>query len=85
MNAFENKDIEGIYISRFIASWQKSGGNCRKDYGLFKEWLKSLIINDRHLTDNEIRAICFIADNGKMELETSAKAFLKNHKEKTSE
>ena len=79
---FENKTIEGIYISRFIASWQKAGGNCRKDYGLFKEWLGSLIINGRHLTDGEIHDILLIADNGKLELELSAKMFLKKNANK---
>jgi hypothetical protein len=78
---FENKEIEGIYISRFIASWQKAGGNCRKDYPLFKEWLESLVINGRHLSDKEVRDILLLADNGKVELEMSARAFLKNHKE----
>ena len=83
---FENKDIEGIYISRFIASWQEAGGNCRKDYGLFEEWLETLIINGRHLTDEEIHDILFIANNGKLELELSAKMFLKkNAKGETSE
>ena len=82
---FENKTIEDIYISRFIASWQKGGGNCRKDYGLFKEWLESLVINGRHLTDKEVHDILLLADNGKMELEYSAREFLKNHKGKTSE
>lgn len=83
---FENKVIEGIYVSRFIASWQKAGGNCRKDYSLFKEWLKTLVINGRSLSDEEIHDICFLADNGKMELEMSAKAFLKkNEKGETSE
>lgn len=57
----------------------KKGGNCRKDYALFKEWLKSLVINGRHLTDEEIHDILFIADNGKMELELSAKMFLKKN------
>lgn len=81
---FENKEIEGIYISRFIASWQ-AAGNCRKDYGLFREWLKTLIINGRYLTDDEIHDILFIADNGKLELEMSARKFLKKQKEEASE
>ena len=58
---------------------RRKEGNCRKDYALFKEWLKSLVINGRHLTDEEIHDILFIADNGKMELELSAKMFLKKN------
>lgn len=77
---FENKLIENIYISRFIASWEQAGGNCRKDFVLFRKWLSSLIINGRHLTDGEICDILFIAGNGKMELEDSAKAFIKKNK-----
>lgn len=77
---FENKMINGIHISRFIASWEDAGGNCRKDRDLFRKWLSSLIINGRHLTDGEIHDILFIAGNGKMELEDSAKAFIKENK-----
>ena len=77
---FENKLIENIYISRFIASWEKAGGNCRKDRELFRKWLEALIINGRHLTENEIHDILFLAGNGKMELEDSAKAFIKENK-----
>lgn len=77
---FENKTIEGIYISRFIASWENAGGNCRKDFVLFRKWLSSLIINGRHLTENEILDILFLAGNGKLELEDSAKAFIKENK-----
>jgi hypothetical protein len=77
---FENQIIEGIYASRFIASWQKAGGNCRKDRDLFEEWLRSLVINGRNLTDREIHGICFLASNGKLELETWAKKFLRENK-----
>ena len=77
---FENKIIEGIHISRFIASWEDAGGNCRKDRNLFREWLETLVINGRHLTDEEIHDIYFIAGNGKLELEMSAKAFIKKNK-----
>ena len=79
---FENKVIEGIHISRFIASWQEATGNCRKEKGLFREWLKSLVINGRYLTDGEVHDILFVADNGKLELEMSAKAFIKEKKHK---
>ena len=74
---FENVVIRGIHASRFIMSWVRSGGELdwRAGYSEFNEWLKSL-----GLDENEISAITEIARNGKMELETSATAFLKNGK-----
>ena len=75
---FENVDIEMIYTTRFIASWTNMGGTLnRKGMGLFEEWLKGLVINGRHLDEEEISYIMFIAGNGKMELEGNARRFLK--------
>ena len=72
---FENKIIEGIHATRYIMSWVREGGQLgRRGEGIddFHEWLLSL-----GLTDDEAREIEFIAMNGKLELETSARAFLK--------
>ena len=73
---FENRIIEGIHISRFIASWVKEGGKLNFT---FKEWLKTLTINGRKLTYDEIREIYDFGTNGKLELETLASRFLKNN------
>lgn len=68
---FENqKTSVGIHYSRYIASWYNKGGEPYRDQ--FKRWLKSL----GHLTEDEISDITEMAFNGKMELETSVKAFL---------
>lgn len=71
---FENKQINGyVYETRYIASWLRSGGSLRygEDVDNFYEWLLST-----GLTNNEAEHIKFLATNGKLELETSAKKFL---------
>lgn len=77
---FENKIIRGIHISRYIASWTKSGGTLKRNllrgFPAFRAWLRTLEIDGDHLTKDEIRQICDYACNGKLELETSAKMFL---------
>lgn len=74
---FENRMINGYtYVTRFIMSWVRMGGKLGKNgEGIdeFKKWLKSL-----ELSDEDIRDIVFLATNGKLELESSAKAFLEN-------
>lgn len=79
---FTNKVIKGIHISRFIMSWIRSGGvfSVRGGYDDFHDWLKTLVINETKLSDDEIADIMEIARNGKLELEMSAKAFIKNIK-----
>ena len=74
---FENSKtkIQGVHYSRYIASWNNAGG--ADYYGeQFKNWLKA---ND--CTEDEINDICFIAENGKMELELTAKKFIKKMNE----
>lgn len=73
---FENKLIREVHASRYIASWAKSGGHFgyrgpgnRFD---FKDWLKSI-----GLDKDEVQYIYNLADNGKLELETSAHKFIK--------
>lgn len=77
---FENKIIRGIHISRYVASWVKSGGTlaCRgkNDAVDFRRWLKSLIIDGERLTDEEVRQVYNYATNGKLELEEDAKRFI---------
>ena len=73
---FENKYIPemDVHYSRIIASWFKVGGS--KYLGDFRKWLKTL---DK-LTDDQRREIEFLFDNGKLELEFSAKNFIKNNR-----
>lgn len=73
---FTNKQINGyIYATRFIASWVRKGGKLQygKDIDNFYEWLLSLGLSKEDADD-----IKFLATNGKLELEISAKEFLEN-------
>lgn len=74
---FENKQINGYtYATRYIASWTNEGGKLRtgKDHDNFYEWLLSLGLNEE-----DAKYIKYLATNGKLELEISAKRFLKEH------
>ena len=83
MDAFENSIIRGIHISRYIASWINVRVPIERAYrglnrtGLFIDWLRSLVINGEHLTEDEVWRIYNFASNGKLELESSAKQFIK--------
>lgn len=69
----ERTEVGGILYSRYIASWRNAGG---KDFGEgFKDWLKS-----EGLTPNERREVCLMAENGKFELEESARRFLEDNR-----
>ena len=74
---FENKIINGYtYATRFIMSWVRSGGTFDKrgkGYDDFRNWLESL-----ELKTEDIEDIMFLARNGKLELEVSAKKFITN-------
>lgn len=78
---FENKTLgAGYYYSRFIASFYRSGGdpkNYRGGKKSLEAWLRTLTIDGKPLSEDDIGSIIFLAENGKLELETSAKAFLK--------
>lgn len=89
---FENKIYEGIHYSRFVASWYNAGGesingvervNRRgeptklvRGREVFKNWLRTLTINDKPIPEEVINEIAEFGANGKLELETSARAFL---------
>ncbi len=73
MDEFENAIIRGIHISRYIASWNHEGGKINTS---FRYWLKQLVIDGEHLTDDEIRRIYNFAKNGKLELQSNASVFL---------
>ena len=87
IDEFENKLIKGIHASRYIASWVKSNGtmkrylnednpSLRRLESYFADWLRSLVINGEHLTEDEVRYIDHFARNGKIELESSAKHYM---------
>ena len=72
---FENKAINGYtYASRYIMSWVRVGGTLTKrDTTDFEKWLESL-----GLSDEDVMYILNLARNGKLELEVSAREFIKN-------
>lgn len=74
---FENRIINGHeYASRYIMSWVRVGGKLGfrgEGYDDFRKWLKSL-----GLESEDIESIIFLASNGKLELEMSAKKFMRN-------
>ena len=72
---FKNeKTHNGIHYSRYIASWHNAGGRVYKYRSIFEDWLRQT----QELTDDEIHDIIEMATNGKLELEMSAKQFLKD-------
>lgn len=76
---FNNNIVDimgGVHKTRFIASWLRVGGSLYdgKDFDDFREWLKSF-----DLTESEVDDILNLARVGKMELETSARQFIKNN------
>lgn len=86
---FENKIIRGIHVSRYIASWYNVGGtekryvnktdsSKRRIENVFSDWLRTLVIDGEHLTEDEVRYIDAYRQNGKLELETLAKRFIDN-------
>ena len=77
MSILENKKVEGVHYSRFIASYVNSGGELY--YDEFKAWLEHLNI----LSEQDISNIIEMANCGKLELEMDAKLFLKATKNQT--
>ena len=96
-NEFENALVRGIHISRYIASWNNSGGSMKRStmiisedshsgiytYAIggmydFIDWLETLTIDGEKLSEEDIHRIVNFANNGKIELELSAKLFIGN-------
>lgn len=75
---FENKLFEGIYYSRFVASYVKVRGKINPTE--FKDWLRSLTINGKKIPEDVIFDIYDLGTSGKLELEENLKYYLK-HKE----
>ena len=76
MFEFENGNFNGIFYSRFIASWVRKGGMLKTghDISMFRSWLTEIGCDDE-----TVDKITFLASNGKLELENSAERFLKEH------
>ena len=73
---FENKLIDEVHATRYIASWVNVGGTLdRHTGGLydFQDWLESL-----GLSNDDVMYISYLAICGRLELETSARQFIKN-------
>ena len=71
---FENKVVgDYTYATRYIASWLRAGGKLEygRDIDYFRDWLLSL-----SLSEDEVNHIVFLATNGKLELESSAKLWM---------
>lgn len=85
MYNYENKIVGTgtLFYSRIIASWHNAGGviysGCKNritgENWRFVRWLESL----GFLTEEQIREIRHMAEDGKLELEDSAKRFLEEH------
>ena len=75
---FENKMFNGIYYSRFIASWIRAGDGYHP--WRFRAWLRSLGL-PKEIADE----ISFMYDNGKLELEHSASEFCEENPKKKEE
>lgn len=75
---WKNKTECGIHATRFIASWLRAGGRLRYgvDYDDLREWLETLKVDGKKLSKEDIDHIVDLAQNGKMELEHSARTFL---------
>lgn len=84
-NTFENKIVGNgtLFYSRIIASWHNAGGviysGCENritgENWRFIRWLESL----GFLTEEQIRDIRHMAEDGKLELEDNARRFLKEN------
>lgn len=83
MSEWQNMTESGLHPTRIIMSWVRVGGTFSRrgdGYDDFRDWLKTLIIDGKPLSENDVNHIIFLASNGKMELEYSAKTYLKNLK-----
>lgn len=78
-NEWTNMTECGLHPTRIIMSWIRVGGTFNRrgvGYDDFRDWLKTLIIDGKPLSDNDVDHIVHLAQNGKMELEYSAREYL---------
>ena len=73
---FENKktEVQGVHYSRYIASWKNCGGTYFGEQ--FAKWLRANSCTDKEINDIREMATC-----GKLELEMSARAYVKKMNE----
>ncbi len=76
-----NKKVFGIRMSRFGASWLRSGGDINDQEGFLK-WMTSIPFEEKgktvYISEETAIDAFMVMSNGKMELETNAKQFLMN-------
>lgn len=78
---WKNETECGIHVTRFIMSWVREGGELKRNgrgYDEFEAWLRSLKVDGNHLSDQDVNHILDLTKCGKMELEYSAREFMKN-------
>ena len=73
---FENKEFEGIYYSRFIASYANVRG-INDHFGSLRVWLRTLTINGKKMPEDVVWDIYNMATSGKLELEANCRNFFK--------
>ena len=80
MPDMENKTFEGIFYSRFIASWNNATigrySDRRLDERAFTKWLMTIKVNGKEIPNEVIREIRELKTSGKLELEELAKNFV---------
>ena len=69
----ENPLINGIFASRYIASYMNVRGKIHPRN--FRSWLESLIVNGDKLSEEDIVFLISRALNGKLELEENVRRF----------
>lgn len=74
----------GIHLSRFGASWIRSGGNINDRDG-FLIWMMNIPFENadgtiEYISQDDAEDAYFMMECGKFELEKSARRFLKSHK-----
>lgn len=76
---FENTKVNGIHMSRYIASWANVGGEFIGTWedSSFSRWLRTVGVDD----EQDIRDMWELATCGKFELERSAERYLQANKE----
>lgn len=77
---WKNDEANGIPYSRYCASFTKAYEKLKilpvPKYAVMMEWLSSLTINGKKLSEEDKKAICEMYTNGMMELEDDCKKFL---------
>lgn len=80
-NEWENKrSSQDVRYTRYIASYIKMLQKAKKSFysDEFEDWLRQLEYGGKKLTEEEVNAISFLADCGKMEFESNALRYIKN-------